>query len=149
VQVDPLAQAVGPVHCIPPHWPHFGEVPPLPVLAEVVRVVVTTRVVTAGVVAARVVVVVTTPPRVVERVVGAGEAVVTARVVDTGGVTTPESGLITLCHANVELIGPHLMSEKATYAFGELASTSAGLPESREQVPRLTPGADGSAVTGN
>jgi hypothetical protein len=99
----------------------------------VVRVVVTT---TGVVVGARVVV------RVVVEVTGPRV------VVWTGGVD-PSSGMITLCHAKVELIGPHLMSEKATYAFGEFASTSAGLPESREQVPRLTPGADGSASSGN
>jgi len=98
----------------------------------VVRVVTTTGVVVGARVVVRVVVEVT-GPRV---------------VVWTGGVD-PSSGMITLCHAKVELIGPHLMSEKATYAFGEFASTSAGLPESREQVPRLTPGADGSASSGN
>ena len=108
VQVDPAAHWVGPVHCCPPHWPHFGAVPPLLLPAVVVVVVVVRTGVVVG----------DCPPRVVVRVVVTVE--VTARVVEVGprvvvetGVDPP-SGLTTFCHAKVELIGPHLMSEKAT-----------------------------------
>ena len=48
----------------------------------------------------------------------------------------------------MELIGPHLMAEKVTDAFGEFFSTSVGAPESGEQVPLVTPGALASLVGG-
>lgn len=143
VQVEPAAQTVGPVHPLPPHCPHFGAVPPFPPDAEVVAARV---VVVAALVVVTTLVVVTA----LEVVVGVVTLVVVAgRAVVVGGVTTPPSGLTTFCHGKVELIGPHLISEKTTYEFGELASTSAGTPESRLQVPRLTPGSDGSLSRGN
>lgn len=48
----------------------------------------------------------------------------------------------------VEPIGPYLMFEYTTYAFGLLFSTSVGAPEVVEQFPRATPGVVGSAVVG-
>jgi hypothetical protein len=45
-------------------------------------------------------------------------------------------------------MGPVLMFEYTTVAPGVWLSTSAGLPEVVEHVPRATPGAVGSAVSG-
>lgn len=48
----------------------------------------------------------------------------------------------------VLLIGPVLMLEYTTYAFGELASTSVGAPDVALQAPRLTPAAVVAFVAG-
>lgn len=55
----------------------------------------------------------------------------------------------TIYSLKVDPIGPKRILEKVTWAFGLLVSTSSGLPESVEQVPRATPGADGSLSVGN
>ena len=49
---------------------------------------------------------------------------------------------------NVEPMSPHLMFEKTTLAFGLCDSTWAGTPEVVGQVPRATPGRDGSLSVG-
>lgn len=48
----------------------------------------------------------------------------------------------------VELIAPNLMLEKVTVESALFFSTSAGAPESLEQVPRLTPGVLSVALVG-
>lgn len=113
----------------------------------VVTGVVVARVVVTGVVVARVVVVVTAVVAlrvVVEAIVVVREAVVVVRVVvlPLPPEATPSGS------EKVDPSSPILMLEKVTEAFGELATRSSGFPEVVEQVPRETPGADGSASTG-
>lgn len=60
--------------------------------------------------------------------------------VDVTLVEEEEEEDVPVVPVKVELMGPHLMLEKVTEAFGESASTTTGFPESAEQVPRVTPG---------
>ena len=117
---------VGPVHPVPPHCPHFWAVPPPPpVETEVVGVVD----VVVGVL-------------VFDEVVGLDPPI------EEDEEEPPPLPPPTRVPVYVLLIGPHLMLENVTEAPGEFFSTSVGLPEVAEHVPRVTPGALADLVDG-
>lgn len=64
-----------------------------------------------------------------------------------GGVVVGGAGLACPA-AKVLPMGPNLMLEYVTYAFGEAASTWVGTPDVVAQVPRATPGAVAGLVVG-
>jgi len=106
-QVHGEAQVVGPVHPSPPHFSQCWATPPFPPAVVVVR---------TGVVVVRLLVVVVRTDVVVVRTdeVVVRLAVEVVRLMELVVVTDPPSGLTTFCHGKVELIGPHLISEKMT-----------------------------------
>jgi hypothetical protein len=131
--VDPT-QVVGPVYPIPPHCPYLICVPP-PVLVDVVEVFDE----------------VVDFVEVFNVVVGVAElldGVELSLAEEEEEEEPPPVPPPTRIPVYVLLMAPHLMLEYVTEAFGESASTTIGLPEVAEQVPRLTPGALGDLVGG-